>query len=277
MSHANLDIPEDFDLPIREFPPAVSPTYVFVEDEEYERLMAEDGASALPLDCIRLVAALIDSAQSSEQLDPDDFLPLLVEIRDFMLTQGQLDNGWFSWSLWATMQAILSRPCRASDARILRMRMLWAVWFARFRPRSRPHRTNLYELLDSLPGDHLQTLLDILMEDRSTHSRRISRQMIERYAHGRVDRIKESLTGRCVGPIAADLLKPGQCVPADALSATQLMMGRDEIEVLLECMHLLERNPDALETRTVLFGLIRAKEESIRILGDWSVRQTKRP
>ena len=68
------------------------------------------------------------------------------------------------------------------------------------------------------------------------------------------------------GPIAADLLRAlANVSPSDALKATQAMMGRDEIEVLLECMHLLERNPDALETRTVLFGLIRAKEESIRI------------
>jgi hypothetical protein len=122
-----------------------------------------------------------------------------------------------------------------------------------------------YELLDSLPGDHLQTLLDILLEDRATQSRRITRQMIERYGHGRVDRIKETLM-EAKGPVAADLMRAlAHLSSSDALVATQLMVGREEIEVLLECIHLLERHPNAPETRPVLFSLIRAKEESIRL------------
>jgi len=120
-------------------------------------------------------------------------------------------------------------------------------------------------LLDGLPGDHLSTLLTILLQDRTAHSRRITRQMIERYGHGRVAQIKETLV-EAKGAVAADLMRAlAQISPEDALVVTQMMMARDELEVLLECMHLLERHPDSDEIRPVLFGLMRAKEESIRV------------
>jgi len=261
-----MEAQENFDLPLAAFPPAKTPEYHFVADEEYERMISEDGASALPQDCTKLVAELIRAAKGSDFLEPDDFLPLLVEIRDFMLTQGQLENlmllletvGEYAAG-FDPDHAVHTMLGSFANSNALG-RLIRSVPSSQHEPPD-----EFYELLDSLPGDHLATLLEILLEDRSSHSRRITRQMIEHYGHGRVDLIKQTLLD-AKGAIAADLMRTLAHLSAeDALIATQLMMGRDEIEVLLECIHLLERHPDSADTRPVLFSLMRAKEESIRI------------
>ena len=261
-----MEASEDFDLPLPPFPDSKVPVYQFVSDDDYERLMSEDGVSALPGDCILLVSGLIQATQESSFLDPDDFLPLLVEIRDFMLTQGQLDNLMLLLEIVGDYAAFFE-----ADHAVHRMlgsfansnalgRLIRSVPSGQHEPPAA-----FYELLDSLPGDHLQTLLDILLEDRSAHSRRITRQMIERYGHGHVDRIKATLM-EAKGAVAADLMRTlAHLSSADALLATQLLMGREEIEVLLECMHLLERHPDAPESRPVILAFMRSGEENIRI------------
>jgi hypothetical protein len=261
-----LEASEDFDLPLPEFPPSKTPNYQFVTDEDYERLLAADGVSALPNDCIHLVTGLIRSARVSELLNPDDFLPLLVEIRDFMLTQGQLENlmilletvGEYA-TFFESDHPVHSMLSSFANSNALG-RLIRSVPSSQHSPPE-----EFYELLDSLPGDHLRTLLDILLEDRSAHSRRITRQMIERYGHGQVDRVKETLM-EAKGAVAADLLRAlAHLSSKDGLLATQLLMGRDEIEVKLECMHLLERYPDALESRPVILAFMRSPEENIRI------------
>ena len=265
-SKQEMEASEDFDLPLPGFPPSKTPKYQFVTDEDYERLLAEDGASALPNDCIHLVSGLIRSAQVSNLLNPDDFLPLLVEIRDFMLTQGQLENlmilletvGEYA-AFFESDHPVHSMLSSFANSNALG-RLIRSVPSSRHDPPE-----EFYELLDSLPGDHLQTLLDILLEDRSAHSRRITRQMIERYGHGRVDLIKETLM-EARGAVAADLIRAlAHLSSKDALLATQLLMGREEIEVMLECMHLLERYPDASESRPVILAFMRSPEENIRI------------
>jgi hypothetical protein len=261
-----LEASEDFDLPLPAFPLSKTPVYQFVADEDYERLMSEDGASALPEDCIRLVSGLIRATQESSFLDPNDFLPLLVEIRDFMLTQGQLENLMLLLETVGDYAAIFE-----ADHAVHRMLGSFANTNALGRlirsvPASQHEPPDaFYELLDSLPGDHLQTLLEILLEDRSAHSRRITRQMIERYGHGQVERIKATLM-EAKGAVAADLMRAlAHLSSEDALMATQLLMGREEIEVLLECMHLLEKHPDAPESRPVILAFMRSPEENIRI------------
>ena len=260
------EAPEDFDLPISAFPGPIQPVYRFVEDDDLERLQIEDSSSALAGDCLVLVELLVSSARSSDRVDPEDFLPLLVEIRDFMLTQGQLQN------LMTLLEAVGDYAAEFSaDHPVQIMLESFANLEALSRLiRSVPSTTfepppEFYELLDSLPGDHLGTLLTILLQDRTSHSRRITRQMIERFGHGRVDQIRGTLM-QASGAVAADLMRALSVVsPKDALDVTHTMIDRQEIEVLLECMHLLERYPDGAEIRPVLAGLMGAREENIRI------------
>ena len=258
--------PEDFDLPLSEFPGAVTPVYRFVEDADFERLLSEDSSSALAGDCIDLVQLLVESAKNSDRIEPEDFLPLLVEIRDFMLTQGQLENLMLLLESVGDYAAEFEsgHPVHAMLGSFANMdalsRLIRSVPKTIFEP-----PPEFYELLDGLPGDHLETLLKILLQDRTAHSRRITRQMIERFGHGRVEQIRTTLL-HATGAVAADLMRALSVVsPEDALDVTHTMMDRQEIEVLLECMHLLERYPDSAQIRPVVLGMMRAKEESIRI------------
>lgn len=262
----NSKAPEDFDLPLSNFPGPVTPVYRFVEDAEIERLLGEDSTGALPGDCLVLIQLLVEATKSSDRIDPEDFLPLLVEVRDFMLTQGQLQN------LMVLLESVGDYASEFEEDHPVQA-MLEA--FANFEALSRLIRSvpktifepppEFYELLDSLPGDHLETLLKILLQDRTAHSRRITRQMIERFGHGRVEQIRATLM-QAQGAVAADLMRALSIVsPQDALAVTHVMMDRQEVEVLMECMHLLERYPDTDEIRPVLLGLVRAKEENIRI------------
>lgn len=261
-----MEAPEDFDLPLRGFPPAKIPAYDFVEDDEYARLSNEDGVAALPHDCLNLVEELFRSAENSENLGTEDFLPLLVEVRDFMLTQGQLGN-------LMTLLELVGDYAGDFPAEHPVHGMLGS--FANVDALSRLIRSvpstqttppdEFYQLLDGLPGDHLEALLAILLEDRSTHTRRITRQMIERYGKGNVDRIRATLD-QAQGAVAADLVRTLARVSAeDALRALPNLIEREEVEVLLECMQIIERFPDSPEIRTAMHRLVGVKEESIRI------------
>jgi hypothetical protein len=260
-------IPPDMDLPSPKLPRIGVLVYTSVDSVFLDSVREEDGTRALPGDCLHLVDELLALVESPrEPLEIQEVVPLLHEIRDFLLTEGQLSN----LVRLLTVVADFAENFR-DDESVQGLVESFANEQALGRLiRSVPSSSvtppeEFYELLDKLPGDHLTTLMNLLEQERGSGSRRITRQLIEHFLPGREDWVAQRLL-QMTGSVAADLLRALASVNAEA--AWEVVMefaASDDVDTQFECLHVLEKAGHAPSVRTHLFRLLQAKEEAIRI------------
>ena len=260
-------IPPDMDLPSPKLPRVGVLVFTSVDEVFLDSVRAEDGARALPEDCLQLVDQLLSMVESPrDPLTTEEVVPLLHEIRDFLLTEGQLAN----LLRLLTVVADFSENFR-EDESVQRLVKSFANEQALGRLiRSVPSSAvtppeEFFDLLDKLPGDHLSTLMNLLEQERASGSRRITRQLIEHFMPGREGWVIKRLV-QMRGSVAADLLRALASVNAEA--AWEVVMefaANDDVDTQFECLHVLEKAGHAPTVRTHLFRLLHAKEEQIRI------------
>ena len=114
-----------------------------------------------------------------DPIDPttiDDILPLITEVRDFLLSEGQLTP-------LTDLIRVLKRSKTCPPAFLISFaneaalrRILHSV------PKGvEDAPPELVAMLDLLPADHLSHLIDLLAFERGETARRIARQLIARY------------------------------------------------------------------------------------------------
>ena len=260
-------VPADMDLPSPKLPVVRQAEWVSVGEEEIEKLLEEDGARALPGDCLVLAEALLVFVESpNEPMLLEEVAPLLTEIRDFMLTEGHLPNLMRLLECVADFAANMSEDQGAQNL---------VKSFANSHALSRLIRSvpgsshtppqEFYDLLDKLPGDHLSTLIDILESERTLGSRRITRQLIEHFIPGNEQLVVKRLRGM-VGAVAADLLRCLSNVDQDAAWDVILdFAAGDDVDTQLECLHVLGRAQHTSRVRGYLGRLLSAKDAQVRI------------
>lgn len=262
---AFASVPADFDLPIPSpLPPGqVRPRHL--TPEELAPLHAEASSQVLPALCVRLVGRVLRLV--ADPVDPtewSDVEHLVLEVRDFLLAEGQLQNLLaIVHELDATRvvgEAKVERFLRSFvDARAM-ARIVHSV------PASHTELpAELLELLDLIPGYHLLRCLDVLEQERSASSRRISRQLVERYAHQDVDvaidRMRTAEEGVC-----ADLLRClHRAVPERTPALVDIAIETGAPEPLFEVLHVLAAHEASDWVPGVLTRLLDAPLEEIRV------------
>jgi hypothetical protein len=266
-AHAEVRIPPNFDLPEPRLRGESEPGYRRVPESKLRELRSEESSQHLPNDCLSLVSELLAVVQ--EPTDPiklSEARPLLNEIRDFLLSEGQLDNLLRMLDL---MQAALEGMGDDPDVQILVNSFADRNALARLVHSVPPDAESVPEsflkLLDQLPGDHLATIVDLLEIERSARSRQTIRQLIARELPERAPYIIQRLRS-AYGVVAADLFRAVTVgSPEDAQKLALELSDSSDMDILFECCHVVELTGYNATTRAVAFKLLHSHEEMVRI------------
>jgi len=257
----------DLDSPLTELPAPAVVEYQFVDDDDLEELLLEDGGSGLGQDCLNLVSSLLElDLYGDGHVSPDEFMPLILEVRDFCLTQGQLTN------LIKLLELLTDYAFEMDEDHVIHaVLQKFANAFAlgrlvRSLPSSAQHPPpTFYTLLSLLPGEHVSVLLSLLGEIRTAHARRILRQLLEHFGVDSAELIVESMRG-ATGPVAADLLRVLEAVDNDrAMQMLSELASSEDNEVRLQCFHMMEAQINRPEVRPVVHQALNFKDEIFRV------------
>ena len=170
-----IDAPRDRDQPF----PALLEGEVrwrVLPIEKVEALRLEQETRHLGSLCVRLIQRMMGAI--SDPTDPaqtDELIPLVEEIREFMLGEQQLGTLLQLLDLLREgLPPALARPLTrgfASERALSRI--------VRSIQDSHEAPPDLLLLLDRVPGDHLHTVANLLEKDRDPNTRRINRQLAE--------------------------------------------------------------------------------------------------
>ncbi len=263
--------PPHFDLPAPTFLFKGEPSYLELTQENIEELHQEIGSTYLPDHCLELVDELIDLVLDPvDRCELDEILPILTEIRDFLLSEGQLENLLLMIGLVSRLIEQVDDPDLAKPAQHLLDSMIDRTAMIRL-IKSLPKDSmgvpeTLTELLDSIEGDHLPILLDVQNGlAGSTHGRRIMRLLLEQRAIEAPDR----LMGRIVelqGNLAADLLRVLGALHIEyAWQVIDQIADSADPAVKNECLHILEKSAYNNTVRGLTFRFLGDGDEDIRI------------
>ncbi len=265
--HAEVRVPPNFDLPHPNLSGEEEPAFRPVADTTLDRLRAEDTSQHLPEDCLGLVSELLTVVQDpTDPIRLGEARPLLTEIRDFLLSEGQLDN------LLRMLDLLLMAARGDQDGAQVQVlidsfadRNALARLVHSVPPDAADVPESFLRLLDQLPGDHLSTLVDLLEVERGARSRRTIRQLIARELPARAPYVIQRLQG-AYGGVAADLFRTITLgSPDDAQKLALDLSNSGDMDILFECCHVVELTGYNATTRAVAFKLLHSHEEMVRI------------
>ena len=185
-------------------------------------------------------------------------------MRDFLVSEGQLG------ALLTLVRELKGTAALdpGSVARILAAmadrhsvgRMLYSVSPAAITP-----PLELVELLDLLPGDHFETLVGLLGEQRSEASRRHARILIERHAAGRAEAFFARLH-HAEPALVRDLLRAcRRALPDRVLQAAIEMSSHADDGVALEALRILSTAPPGAAVGRALVRMLESPSQDVRL------------
>lgn len=260
-----VDAPHDFDLPLPallaegRLNPAVVPM------AELEALRHEATSRSLPEHCLRLAREMV--ALVADPNDPTSWpevKPVVEEIRDFLLSEGQLGG---LIELLKAMTALRSSGQMGLqdllvgfiDGRAMRRILHSIPSTATVIPEE------LVWLVDHLPGDHLSSALEVLSLERAPAARRVARQLIEHLAVSNPGAVFSRLESD-PPEVAADLLRAlAHALPDRALDAVERAVSRGEIVLALEALRVLGEHPRGQGVSDLLVRLVESPLAEVRL------------
>ncbi|MFH1464892.1 MAG: hypothetical protein ABIO70_10960 [Pseudomonadota bacterium] len=235
-------VAEGFDVPWPEFTQRVPLAHTPVDEVVLMALQGEDSNVALPSQCVSLLREILEVACNPvEPLELEEAIPILREIRDFLLSEGLLS------SLLEVMQIIQALPFREKDLE-RREELLEAFTDERALSRiirsvpagSREVPEELLALVATIPGNRVPLLLIILRTERSNTARWVTRNLLVESGVGHEADIARGVR-ESEPPVAADLLQ--------VLAAVNQAKGRQlaleivadaDVEVQLQALAIIE-------------------------------------
>lgn len=251
-STAHLEAPSDFDLPGPVLTGERNIQYAVVLPEDRERLLEEDESPALAPLCVRLGHELLQACARGD-LGWYEIVHQLGEMRDFLLAEGVLPY------LLDLADTLTHTQLRTPHENLRRAQFL--ATFADeaaigrvlrgMRPDALEAPPEFVELLEICPGDHLRSLLSLVVSERSEVGRRVARTLIERWvpSHGEA-LVAEATSGEST--LAAELLRvfryadPGMCLDVAAQLAE-----RPDVDVQLAIVRALDALSAQAPPRTI--------------------------
>ena len=263
----HIDAPDDFDLPLPNFSEVGEAAWVDIDPDKLADIASETGSQNLPATTVQLVTRLLDVV--SDVTDPtslDDVLPLINEVRDFLLSEGQLEHLTELVRVLEhhreldeeRMDAVLSR---CADTRALR-RIIRSMGKG-----SETLPPELVELLEMIQADHLEHLMDLLVEERGSASRRLTRMLIEHFVRETwdpsfvFDRMHKEVSG-----VTVDILRAtSRAIPNRALDEAVLLASNDSLEVQMEALWVLSRGDDEDLVERAMVSMLESEFSEVRV------------
>ncbi len=273
-AESHMEAPSDWDLPLPPLSEPVELRYQPVSATDLESIQSEGSSMFIPINSLRLVENMLEVV--ADPLDPtniEDIRHLIEEVRDFLLSEGQLNH-------LVDMARTVAQRLRGSPEESERL----LSTFTNERALRRIVRSvgkghseippELLEMLDLVPTDHLSNLISLLKDERATTTRTILRKLISHFIVTRasfvISRIGEMESG-----VARDLLAAlAEAVPERAVEAIEVIVANADTELQYEILRVLDTAEFSPRVRSVLMHLIRANIEDVRLKAlDLLIRQ----
>ena len=259
-----FNAPYLFDYPLPPVGDRGPVAYRPIPEASLERLRREDGPDGLPLECAQLTAELLGLL--SDEFDPlsaDDVIPLLREIRGFLLNHTMLRQ------LAQILRVVNEKAPPDPD---LRARLLAAladneVFRRLLEVAGEAQELSLEELGEIaalMPGDHVPVILDFLATHPDGTGRLLGIRLLEQEARTRPERISQRLLAN---PEAADLelLRMLERVnPAAAEPLALELLSARTAAVQVGALAILAHAPYSAKVGRALVGALRAPSEEVR-------------
>jgi hypothetical protein len=257
--------PYRFDYPWPRYTERTALEYRQLPPSLLARITEEDGTEAVPHQCLQVAKELLIGL--SDPLDPltlDDVVPVLREIRGFLVGDNYLDT------LLDLVRTVLHMAPSDENSR---KELLAACadqdavkrFILTLEPDEAAAPPALLELMSTAGGDHLETLLDLFTSSLNHRNSPLLRQLLETQIRGQTARVTERL--RTLGGHAAiDLFR--LVVKADpnvAAEASVGFLGGTDEELQLEGLSFLETAPYGARVGRALVGAIDAGSSVVRL------------
>lgn len=263
----HVEAPNDFDHPLPNHEKKREPQWVDLDEGQLKDLAAEADSLHLPATSVRLIGRLLGVV--ADPLDPtdlSDISPLVNEIRDFLLSEGQLE---YLTELVRVVEAHRSideekmdaQLARFADTRALR-RILQSVSKG-----SEAVPPELIELLEMVPSDHLEHLMDLLVEERGAASRRLTRMLIERFVRETWDPgfVYERMHSESPGVLCDILRATSRALPDKTLGEAVQLSAHESLEVQMEVLWVLGRADEENLVETTFLQMMSSPHLEVRI------------
>ncbi len=253
-----VEIPNDWDRPFPALLGAKPIKYIPLPPSVLVKL--HDNSSTLPNQCLRLVRRMLEVA--SDPTDPttlEEVLPLVEEVRDFLLADGQLQ--WLR-GLIDILQTLPEDHRKkylngfASEASLKKILHTVGKGVEDAPP-------ELVALLESLPGEHVRSLVRLLASEKGESQRRVLRKLLVRFCAGNPTALIEGMNGADAS-LSRELLKVlEEAAPEQAIDAALKVADHPDMELRLEVHRLLDL-ADGEPVIDALRRMVRSSEEELR-------------
>jgi hypothetical protein len=260
----DIRVPTYWDLPARRIEEQAAVTWQDVGQSDLERLRDEEASRNLPANAERAVRELLRCVTAAD--DParaEEVWSFIGEVRDFLLSENQI--GHLTSLVRAIRESFQSENERASAlvASFADRRALGKIMHSTPKTAMAPP-PELIALLDLLPQQRLASLIDVLGEERNEASRRLTRQLIERYAPEQpeyvIARLRESEAG-----VACDLLRAmSSAVPERAVDMAIDLAEHPDLSVVHEALMRLAKAPHDPRVSRALVRLAASPHQEAR-------------
>ncbi len=259
-------MPRDFDLPPTRLGERKKVSFVPIPDDLKARAAAEASSRRLTLDCLSLVAWMIQTVQSDGAiLTLEECLGLIEEIRDYLLTEGEVRGLLELRKLVAEVPGAL--PGQTELARLVAeygdpgsiSRLVRSV-----PPEQAEVPVPMHELIAGLPGDVPKVLMDLMHSEHSQHLRRVLRQALEPYVAERQADLMRRIRFE-PGHGGADLLRALSAGAPEAARRLVMELATESApDIQIECVHIIGRSSQGSTARSLLMRLLEDPTPSVR-------------
>ncbi|MBM74239.1 MAG: hypothetical protein CMK59_02460, partial [Proteobacteria bacterium] len=262
---SHVEVPPDWDLPTPIPPSPKDFSYKPISEEELAKIQYQSSSLVLAENTVRLVIEMLKVvADPSDPTEPADVEGLIVEVRDFLLSDGQLSS---LLQLMSQLQRIMSdRPEEAKEllASFADQRALQKILRSIPKGTTEPPE-DLLDLLNLSDINHLEVLVRMLEIERGMTAREITKKLIAKYAKENLDfgleRLKESESS-----VAADILdalilaQPDKCI-----DIVRSALERTEADIQIRSVSIIEDIEEIDSLKEELYMLLSSKIPEIRI------------
>ncbi|MBM4392693.1 MAG: hypothetical protein FJ090_16340, partial [Deltaproteobacteria bacterium] len=263
-----IEAPPDFDLPMPTRPNMTRVQWREVPQAAIDELRAEDTTQSVAELAVRLCEELLGAVgEPDSPLKFFDIVSQLNETRDFLFAEGLLAHS--IRLAYATANAKLSDVDSDRASTEFLQGFVSPAALARFLHSvgrdAQEAPPELTALLDSMPGDHLRTLVQVLGSGHSEASRRVTRRLVEGYVATRGDEIVE-LAASAPTALCCELLRVLRYADLPrAVALVPRLLERNELQLQLELLRTLQDVPTGRDALRVLLRLAGADNEEVRL------------
>jgi hypothetical protein len=263
--HAQAAVPPDWDLPPRRLVAPAEPLWREVPEAQREAVSSAEASHLLAANAAQAAATLLDRAcNPSDPMTLADVEPFVKEVRDFLLSEGQLEP-------LTTLVRLMQLHVRSDPERLSALiagfgdrRALGQILHSTPKGETKPP-PELIRLLDLMPEGRLSRLLDVLAAERGEASRRVCRQLIEHYAQEAPEEIVSRLR-KAEPAVVCDLLRAlAGALPERAGEVAVELATHPDMAIASEALRRLEKAPPGPRVARALVRMLASPHDELRL------------